>query len=30
MDGSRDEAIAFLESGDWKEEVNNQGSISTF
>lgn len=30
MDGSRDEAIAFLESGEWKDEVNNQGSVSTF
>jgi hypothetical protein len=30
MDGSRDEAIAFLESGEWRDEVNNQGSVSTF
>jgi hypothetical protein len=30
MDGSRDEAIAFLESGDWKDGVDSQGSVSTF
>ncbi|MGD8804328.1 MAG: PEP/pyruvate-binding domain-containing protein [Chloroflexota bacterium] len=30
MDGSREEAIAFLESGEWKDEVNNHGSVSTF
>ena len=30
MDGSRDEAIAFLQSGEWKDEVNEQGSVSTF
>jgi hypothetical protein len=30
MDGSRDEAIAYLESGEWRDEVDNVGSISTF
>jgi hypothetical protein len=30
MDGSRDEAVAFLESGNWKDEFNRYGSVSNF
>jgi hypothetical protein len=30
MDGNKDEAAAFLESGDWMDEDDDLGSISTF
>jgi hypothetical protein len=30
MEGARDEAIAFLQNGNWKEEDDGKGSVSTF
>jgi hypothetical protein len=30
MDGSRDEAIGFLEIGEWKDKDDGKGSVSTF
>lgn len=30
MDGSRDEAVGFLEHGEWDDQGETQGSVSTF